>query len=59
MLILYWMHNLLSIRRVKSIVTELYRFISMHSKLEDMAQEAAWQRMKMVSKMEEEEGMRK
>jgi len=59
LLILYWMHNLLSIRRVKSIVTELYRFISMHSKLEDMAQEAAWQRMKMVSKMEEEEGMRK
>lgn len=43
----------------RGIETELYRFISMHSKLEDMTQEAAWQRMKMVSKMEEEEGMRK
>lgn len=39
----------------RGIETELYRFISMHSKLEDMAKEAAWQRMKMLSKMEAEE----
>ena len=39
----------------RGIETELYRFISIHSKIDDMAKEAAWQRMKMVSMMEEEE----
>ena len=39
----------------RGIETELYRFISIHSKIDDMVKEAAWQRMKMVSMMEEEE----
>ena len=37
------------------IKTELYRFISKHSRIDDILKEAAWQRMKMLSKMEEEE----
>lgn len=38
----------------RGIETELYRFISMHSKLDDIAKEVAWQRMNMLSKLEEE-----
>lgn len=37
----------------RGIVTELYRFISVHSKIDDIAEEAAWQRMKMLSGLEE------
>lgn len=39
----------------RGIKTELYKFISKHSKIDDQAKEAAWQRMKMVSMMEAEE----
>lgn len=39
----------------RGIETELYRFISIHSKIDDMVREASWQRMQMVSKMMEAE----
>ncbi|MDE6433760.1 MAG: hypothetical protein K2L07_05970 [Lachnospiraceae bacterium] len=39
----------------RGIETELYKFISIHSKIDDIVSEAVWQRMNMIRKMEEEE----
>ena len=37
----------------RGIETELYKFISIHSKIDDLVAEANWQRMKMISMLEE------
>lgn len=37
----------------RGIETELYRFVAIHSKIDDMIEEATYQRMKMISMAEE------